>query len=245
MLIEERQRAILEHLKEKPDLKVAELAKILYVSEPTIRRDLTELHTKKLITKRYGGIILGQPTADREIPFLLRENEGSSAKSEIGRRAAELVRDGMVVMLDGSTSAYHLVPYLQNKKDIIVVTSGAKTAIALAEANVKTFSTGGKMIINSYSYVGDGAEDFARRFNADVLFFSCRGVSLDGDMSELSIEEASLRRVMFARAKKKILLATGEKIGQSYFYSMGNVSEIDGIICESELPEQLRFKEIK
>lgn len=244
MLIEERQRAILEHLKEKPDLKVAELAKILYVSEPTIRRDLTELHNKKLITKRYGGITLGQPTADREIPFLLRENEGSSAKCEIGKRAAELIEDGMVVMLDGSTSAYHLVQYIQNKKDIIVVTSGAKTAVALAEANVKTFCTGGKMIINSYSYVGDGAEDFARRFNADILFFSCRGVSLDGDMSELSIEEASLRRVMFTRAKKRILLATKEKIGQSYFYSMGNVSEIDGIICEGELPEELRHKAI-
>ena len=245
MLIEERQRAILEYLKEKPDLKVAELAKLLYVSEPTVRRDLTELHNKKLITKRYGGIILGQPTADREIPFLLRENEGSSAKSEIGRRAAELIEDGMVVMLDGSTSAYHLVPYLQNKKDIIVVTSGAKTAIALAEANVKTFSTGGKMIINSYSYVGDSAEDFARRFNADILFFSCRGVSLDGDMSDLSIEEASLRRVMFTRAKKKILLATLEKFEHSYFYSMGNVSEIDGIICEGDLPCELKFKGIR
>ena len=244
MLIEERQRAILEYLKEKPDLKVAELAKLLYVSEPTVRRDLTELHNKKLITKRYGGIILGQPTADREIPFLLRENEGSSAKSEIGRRAAELVEDGMVVMLDGSTSAYHLVPYLQNKKDIIVVTSGAKTAVALAEANIKTFSTGGKMIINSYSYVGDGAEDFVRRFNADILFFSCRGVSLDGDMSDLSIEEASLRRVMFTRAKKKILLAAKEKFGRSYFYSMGNVSEIDGIICEGDLPEELELKGI-
>ena len=239
MLVEERQRAILEYLKQKPDLKVSELAELLHVSEPTVRRDFTELHNKKLITKHYGGAILNQGTADREIPFLLRENEGSAAKSEMGREAAELIKDGMVIMLDGSTSAYHLVPYLEGKKDLIVVTSGAKTAIALAEANIQTFSTGGKMIIHSFSYVGEEAESFVRRFNADILFFSCRGVSLNGDMSDRSIEEANLRRVMMERSKKKILLCGSEKIGKGYFYSMGNVDRLDGIICERELPDQL------
>jgi DeoR/GlpR family transcriptional regulator of sugar metabolism len=81
--------------------------------------------------------------------------------------------------------------------------------------------------------------------NADILFFSCRGVSLDGDMSDLSIEEASLRRVMFTRAKKKILLTAKEKIGKSYFYSMGNISSIDGIVCEGDLPDEISYKTAK
>ena len=154
MLIGERQRRILEELKRNPQITVKELAILLCVSEPTVRRDFTELHRKGIITKIYGGAILNQGAADREIPFFIRENEKSTAKTEMGAKAAQLVQDGMVVMLDGSTSAYHMVPYLAKFKDIIVITSGAKTAVALAELHIPVFCTGGKMRTNSFSYIG-------------------------------------------------------------------------------------------
>ncbi|MBR2354429.1 MAG: DeoR/GlpR transcriptional regulator [Clostridia bacterium] len=236
MMIGERHRRILEELKKNPEITVRELSILLSVSEPTVRRDFTELHRKGIITKIYGGAILNQGAADREIPFLLRENEKSSVKTEMGAKAAEMVKDGMVVMLDGSTSAYHLVPYLARKKDLIVVTSGAKTAVALAEANIPTFCTGGKMLIHSFSYVGEQAESFVRRINADLLFFSCHGLSDEGQMTERAIEEADLRRAMFGVCKEKILLCDSSKFGKTCFYNMGSVSEIDGIISEKPLP---------
>ena len=239
MLIEERHKRILEALRDNPEITVKELAKMLCFSEPTIRRDFTELHQKGLITKYYGGAILNKRAADGEIPFAMRENEKSSGKTLMGKRAAELVRDGMVIMLDGSTSAYHLVPYLEGYKDIIVVTSGAKTAVALAERNITTFSTGGKMIINSFSYVGQEAEDFVRKINADIMFFSCHGLSLDGVMSDPSVRESNLRRVMMEQCKKKYLLCDGSKFGKSCFYNMGSVCDVDGIISDVEIPASI------
>ena len=239
MLIGERHRRILEELKKKPDITVFELSKILCVSEPTVRRDFTELHRKGIITKIYGGAILNQGAADREIPFFLRENEKSSVKAEIGNLAASLVEDGMVVMLDGSTSAYHLVPYLARKKDIIVITSGAKTAVALAEANVRTFCTGGQMLIHSFSYVGEQAEDFVRNINADILFVSCHGLTPDGYMTDRAIEEANLRKVMFAQARRRVLLCDSSKFGKTCFYNMGSVSDIDDVISETPLPKNI------
>ena len=244
MLIGERQQRILEELKKNPNITVRELAGKLFVSEPTVRRDFTELHQRGLITKVYGGAILNSGAADREIPFFIRANEQSSIKVQMGRAAAELVRDGMVVMLDGSTSSYHIVPYLVQYKDLIVVTSGAKTAVALAEHNVRTFCTGGQMIVHSYSYVGAQAEAFVRGFNADVLFFSCRGLSEDGLMTDQSIEEANLRRVMFECCKKKILLCDSSKIEKTYFYNMGRVDEIDGIVSDKPLPGKLAEKSL-
>lgn len=239
MMVEERQHRILELLKEDPGITVKELSKILFVSEPTVRRDFTELHDKGMITKVYGGAILNSLSADSEIPFLIRENEKTSVKARIGKRAASLVRECMVVMLDGSTSAYHLVPYLAPLKDIIVITSGAKTAVALAEANIKTFSTGGQMLIHSFSYIGEQAENFVRQINADILFFSVAGLDYDGRMSDRAVEEANLRKVMFSSCKKKILLCDSSKFGKTCFYNMGNVADIDGIISETELPESI------
>ncbi len=242
MLIGERQHRILEELEATPNITVTELAQKLFVSEPTVRRDLTELEKRGLITKVYGGAILNRGSADREIPFLLRENEKSAVKSEMGRRAAEYVKDGMVVMLDGSSSAYHLVPYLAKFKDLIVVTSGAKTAVALAEANIRTFCTGGQMRIHSYSYVGDFAADFVKNINADILFFSCHGLTEEGYMTDRAVEESDLRRVMFTVCKKKILLCDGSKFGKTFFYNIGTVSEIDGVVSDRPLPENIRNK---
>ena len=239
MLIEERHRRIIEALQENPEITVKELAQMLCFSEPTIRRDFTELHRKGVITKLYGGAILNKRAADGEIPFAMRENEKSSGKSMMGKQAAKLVRDGDVIMMDGSTSAYHIVPYIADRKDIIVVTSGAKTAVALAEKNITTFSTGGKMIVNSYALVGQEAEDFVRKINADIFFFSCHGLSADGMMSDPSVREANLRRVMMGQCKKKYLLCDGSKFNKSFFYNMGNVSELDGIISDTELPESI------
>ena len=239
MMISERHRQIIEELKKNPDVSVRELSQKLFVSEPTIRRDFTELHQKGIITKVYGGAMLNTEAAYRETPFFLRETEQSITKSEMGKRAAALVQDGDVVMLDGSTSAYHAVAYLSRFKNLTVITSGAKTALAAAEANLRTFCTGGQMIIHSYSYVGKQAEDFVRSVNADVLFFSCHGLDLQGRMSDNAIEEANLRQVMFEHSKRKVLLCDSSKIGKTCFYNMGNVADIDEIISDKELPSAI------
>ena len=239
MMVSQRHRAILTELERKPDITVRELAGLLNVSEPTVRRDFTELAEKGIITKVYGGAILNRGAADREIPFFFRQQEKSTVKSRMGAKAAELVHDVMVVFLDGSTSAFHLVPYLAKKKDIIAVTSGAKTAVALAEANIRTFCTGGQMLIHSFSYVGEQAENFIRSFNADIAFFSCHGLTQEGLMTDPAVEEANLRKVMFQHAKKKILLCDSSKFGKTCFYNVGHISRIDGIISEKELPDSL------
>lgn len=242
MLVNERHNQIIQELRNDPHITVKELAGKLNFSEPTIRRDLTELHRRGIITKYYGGAILNEGTTDREIPFVIRENEKSQTKSEIGMLATKYISDGMVIMLDGSTSAYHLVPYLSRYKDIVVITSGAKTALALAELHIPVFSTGGKMQPNSFAYIGREAEDTVRRYNADIMFFSCRGLSDDGMMSDPAIEESNLRRVMFEKCKQKYLLCDGSKFGKTYFYNMGSVSELDGVISDQPLPESIASK---
>jgi len=239
MLVSERQDQIILELQRQPGITVRELARKLNFSEPTIRRDFTELHRKGLITKRYGGATVNEGAADREIPFVLRQQEKSQTKAQMGLLATKYISDGMVIMLDGSTSAYHLVPYLSRYKDIIVITSGAKTAVALAELHIPVYATGGKMRTNSFSYIGREAEETVRKFNADAVFFSCHGLSEDGMMSDPSIDEANLRQVMFQKCKHKYLLCDSSKFGKTYFYDMGNISALDDVISDAPLPDRI------
>ncbi len=231
MLIAERQQKILEILEQRGRATVEDLVGALYCSAPTIRRDLTAMAQNGLIKKVYGGA-LPLTAGNREIPLVLREQAQSSPKEQIAQQAAARVRDGMVIFMDAGSTVGRMVPYLEGIKDLLVITSGAKTALALAERNVNTLCTGGQLLNHSLSYVGHHAEEFIRRFNADIAFFSCHGLSEEGLLTEPAMEEAQIRQVMLSRAKRKILLCDRSKYGKTYFYTLCHRDEIDEIISE-------------
>jgi len=242
MIISERQQNIVELLRNNPKITVAKLAAKLHVSEPTIRRDFTELAHRGFITKFHGGARVNYKAfPDADIPFILRENEKSVAKSEICHMAINHVRNGMILMLDSSSTVFHIVPYLSQFQNLIVITNGARTAVSLAEQNIRTFCTGGEMVLNSFSYVGKEAEQYVKRFNADLFFFSCRGLTEDGKMTDVSAEEMNIRKAMFEQSKKRILLCDDTKIGNTYFYNFGNAKDVDAII--SNVPFSLHENE--
>ena len=236
----EREDKILSMLAQKNEYSVTELAEKLYISVPTMRRDLIKLEKKGKVIRTHGGVTVIKKSADAKIPFFLREQEQDSAKEVIAKKAAECISDGDTIMLDGTTSAYHIIPYLTKFKNLIVITSGAKASIALGQTGISNISTGGRMLEMGFSYVGDDACRCVENYNADILFFSCRGISMDGWLSDNSIQENTVRRAMMHRAKKKILLCDSSKIGKVYLNNLCHISEIDGIICENELPDSIK-----
>ena len=127
----EREEQILNALLEKDSVRVQELADKLYISVPTLRRDLAKLESMGKIIRTHGGAKLRKSPADKQIPLALREQEQNIAKDVIGQRAAELVTDGDIIMLDASTTAYSIIPYLADFNNLIVITSSAKAAVLL------------------------------------------------------------------------------------------------------------------
>lgn len=231
----ERFERIIDMLKTEQAVSVHNIAKRLFISEATVRRDLAELERQGLVRRVYGGATLVKSNTD--VPLVIRENESAEAKNEIGRRAASLVRENDVILLDASSTAFSIIQYLGDFTNLVVVTNGIKAAMALGEKHIKTFLTGGEMIDNSYSLVGQHAVDMVEHINADLFFFSCRGITVDGRITDSSVDETQLRMKMLRQAKRSVLMAASSKIGKEYFYVMGHVSEIDEVICEKPLPE--------
>ncbi len=229
--MEVRQLELLEILRKEKQATVTYLSKKLFASEATIRRDLTELENLGYLKRVHGGAIIGG-APDREIPFIVREDEQRGAKEIMAEKAAKYLHKGAVVFLDGSSSAKRMVKPLTEVEDVLVVTSGARTALLLAENDIRVICTGGQMITKSFSYVGAHAEECIRSMHADVVFFSCRGLSDSGEMTDVAIEEVNLRRVMLQRAKTKVLLCDSSKFGKEYIYSLGMTDELDAVISE-------------
>ena len=238
----EREKELLDLIMRQERVSIKDLQQREYVSKSTLRRDLIRLEEKGLIVRTHGGVIPVIKAVDTLLPFYLREDEQKNEKQNIAGRAARLVHDGDIIMLDSSTSAYKIVPYLTQFKNLVVISSGARTACLLGELGIKNICSGGEMITNSFSLVGESAIRTVSSYNADIVFFSCRGLSEDGFLSDSSTEENAVRRAMIEHAKRRVLLCSSDKIGQKYLQNICRVSEIDNIICDKELPAEIVAK---
>ena len=209
------------------------LAKRLFSSEPSVRRDLARLEKQNLIKRIHGGAVLEETALSKnKIPFLIREYEQSGAKTLIAQKAIELVNDNDVVFLDASTSCYYLIPFLAAKRNLTVITNGVKALAKLAEYDIQTFSTGGALVNSCLVLVGDEACRTVESFHADIAFFSCRGVSEEGFLTDIAREENIVRKRMIQHSEKAYLLCANEKFGKKYYHNLCHRDEITGIIHE-------------
>ncbi len=236
----EREKELLTTIEKSEYISIDALLKQQYTSISTLRRDLIKLEEKGLIIRTHGGVMAVKNSPDDRISFFLRESEQSEEKKIIAGKAAELINDGDTIMLDASTSAYCVIPYIAERcKEVVVITSGAKASFLLGELGINNICTGGKMITKSFSYVGQIAEKAIQRYNADIAFFSCRGVSDSGYLTDNSVEENDIRRIMIKQAKRKFLLCSSNKFGKTCLNNLCHLSEIDGIISETDIPRSI------
>lgn len=227
----EREDTYIRLLSEK-DHTVTQLANKLFVSEPTVRRDIAVLKKKGLVLCNRGLVTLKTNSPDHRIPMFIRDLENPQQKQQIARRAARHIKDGFVIMLDASTTAYCLLPYLAQFQNIFVITSGSKTAIALAAMGIRTLCTGGEMALGSFSYIGSDAERTLRSYNADIAFFSCRGLTDSGFATDNSIGENAIRRIMIENAKQSYLLCDSSKLGKKYLHTLCSTKQITAVITD-------------
>ena len=232
MSIYNREEQYISLLAQK-SLSVKELSEKLFISEPTVRRDILMLLKKDLVTRKNGIVSLKTSSPDQRIPLFIRHSEHNEAKITIGRKASEKVQDGYVIMLDASTTAFHILPFLTKFKNILVITNGAKTALEAASLGVKTICTGGELTLESFCYVGADAEDILKRYNADIAFFSCRG--LDGTLAtDNSILENSIRKIMIKNSRQSYLLCDSTKLSKKYLNTLCDTRNLAGVITDKK-----------
>lgn len=236
MLKEERWERMLAVIAEKGYVSVQRLADTLYVSMPTVRRDLTELEHRGLVIRSHGGVKL-PGEGHSQIPIGFRHNFKIQEKRRLCEAAAELVRDGFVIYIDPSTTFLRIADLLADKKGIIVVTNSVLCATSLIDAGVRTFCTGGELGGVAYSFTGGKAEAFAADFNYDIAFFSSYGVNERGVITDTSEREITLRRVVMKQSKCNVYVCSGEKFSISTPFNFAPLDAMDVVITDTKVPE--------
>ena len=232
----ERQQKIVNYLTHTPIAKVGELAKHLYTSEASIRRDIAVLESEGIVTKVYGGVILSQYQNEVQ-PAEIRKSSNSEAKNQIARKAAELIHDGDTIIFDNSSTVSGLCKYIKKCKNLNIITNKVHICNELRDTDINVYCTGGEYFKKRDCFLGPYAEEFLSTIHADALFFSCKGLSDEGILTDVSESEISMRKLMMKQAQKTYFLCDSSKLGTTYTFKLCDVNDITGIICDKELPE--------
>lgn len=233
MIKEERYDKILEIIDEENYTSAVSLSKRLFVSLPTIRRDLAELQKRNLIHRSHGGA--KKVNTDHVVmPLDFRRTENTSEKRRVSKEAAKLIRDNNIIFIDASSTAACLAEYVSQKKSVTVVTNSIPLSLALIQKGVKTFCTGGEIQSTSIGYAGYYAEAFLRNFNFDIMFFSCTGINERGTVVDTSNAETMLRKVAAELSRTVVFLCDHTKFSASAPYNVIDTDDIDLIVCNSE-----------
>ncbi|HET7385294.1 MAG TPA: DeoR/GlpR family DNA-binding transcription regulator [Nocardioidaceae bacterium] len=227
----EREDAILHEAQLHGRVSVDALAQRFDVSEVTIRKDLDALSRRSLIRRIRGGAIaigLGE-----ENTFAERVREQAAVKQAIGRHAAQLVSDGDVIVVDASSTAYYLALQILDRRDLIVVTDGIKTATLLMErSNATIVMPGGVLRRASGSMVGSFNNSLEGRGRIGKGFFGVAAISQDLGLLGLSVEEAETKKSMVHACEEVYGLFISSKVQGFGLHPFASPKEIKGLFTD-------------
>ena len=232
-----QEKELLNILQETQYASVEDLAKKLHTSTSTIRRALNALQAKGLITRTHGGAKLNDENSFSP-SFTYRIHQNSLEKKKIALTAIKLIKNGDIIFLDGTTSAFFIAEYLGEFENIRVITNGIDTLSLLSKNNIQAYSTGGYVNKeNRSALIGKYAENMVENFHADIVFFSAQSVSNAGEIYDCFEEENFIRKAMIKNAKVKVLLCDSTKIGKTSPYHLCSIHDIDYIVSNQPLPD--------
>ena len=236
MSISKRQEQILELLEENGFLSVERLSELTYTSPSSIRRDLVQLQNHSLIKRTHGGAAVARDM-NRAVPLSSRMAQNITQKRQIAKKAAALLHDGQSVMLDGSSTAGFLVPYIAKHKDMLVFTNNMLTAINAINYGILTHCIGGTSVNCSAVLSGSEAYRAVAHITPDILFFSSQSLDESGVIRDPIAEENYIRSLMLENAKYSVFLCDSGKFGTSSLYRLTTLDQIDACVFDRDYPD--------
>ncbi len=239
---EERHKKIFDLIKEEGRITVKELSSIFNISGVTIRNDLKVLSDNGYILRTHGGAIYSEQNGT-ELPINIRKNKQKDCKVNIGKKAASLVTDGEVIFIDASTTACEMVPFLEGKNEVTVITNSLDVAYRLAlSTNLNIIILGGTIRRKSLSVVGGEIENIFPDVNISKAFFGAWGISIKEGLTDVNPKEIKIKKNVVFRSKTIIGLIDSSKWGKVSFGTFVQTEQLDIIITDEKAPEEIEKK---
>ncbi|MCL5985121.1 MAG: DeoR/GlpR family DNA-binding transcription regulator [Actinobacteria bacterium] len=241
MLAEERREYILELLNKDGSLSVPEIAKMLKISDSTIRRDLNKLARDGQLRRTHGGA-LRLESVGLELIYDVQKELFVNEKRRIGTRAAKLIEDGDVVLIEAGTTGLELARNIDKNLNLTVITNGPDIAIALRKlgAKINVILTGGILRAETCSLIGPHAERLLEEVHVDKAFIGITGLTVEEGLTMANPLEAHLRKKMISSAKEVIAIGDNSKFGRVSMNFVASIEDLDIVVTDDKLSSDIK-----
>lgn len=243
-----RRQMIAEAVMTAGTMRIEELTERFDISLMTAHRDLDELISRGLLRKT-RGIVSAAPTSLIEASDVYRTSREAAEKEAIAEAAAQFVESGEAIFFDDSTTVLKMVPHLQSKAPLTIITNSLTLMNEVkGMRDLTLLGLGGQYHNWCNAFMGRMTTKEAAGLRADKLFLSMAAIT-DELVFHQSPEMIETKRAMFDAAAARILLVDHTKFERRALHSFGPLTDFDIVIVDDRTSadhiKRLRDKGIK
>ena len=234
----ERRSQLLDMIRIRGFASLDELVRELGVSQSTVRRDLDALEEHGSAKRTHGGVLYagGMP---RLAEFDERQPANWAAKRAIAARAAEAIRDGETVLLDGGTTTYEVARLLVGRSLQVVTNSLPVANLFASEARSDLVLLGGYVSPRTGVCLGPYANELLGRLHVTTTILSAAGIAEDG-LFNAHLLLAETEQAMLKAAGRVIVVADSSKFGRKSLTLVSGLDGIDVVVSDDGLSPRWR-----
>lgn len=236
MLTEKRHEILLEAVNRRGSVRLNELCQLLQSSESTVRRDLSLLAEKGLLTKvRGGAMALNENLTSVEHNMDEKSLLYVQEKDAIAKYAAGLVVDGDFVYIDAGSTTEKIIASL-TAKHVTFVTNAFLHARKLAQRGYQVFVPAGEIKASTEAIIGTRCQMSLQNYNFTKCFMGVNGISLSGGFSTPDQNEAGIKTTVMNHSREIYVLADHSKFDKITSVTFASLNR--GIIITDKLQNE-------
>ncbi|MBL8905228.1 MAG: DeoR/GlpR transcriptional regulator [Rhizobiales bacterium] len=234
----ERQRLIVDLLKDRPFATVKDLLDVLRVSPATIRRDIAKLSKLGAVRKVFGGIASAgaKEQPDRLSARSFEENQmlAVDAKRAIAREAEKLVRDGDAIIIHGGSTCY-LFALRFARRNVRIYTNSLPLASRLYQDGDCHLTLAGGEFYREPGII-HSLRPAEPDFYASKFFLGAQGIGPKGIMESHPLIVRETQRLL-TLADELVVLADSRKFAVRARYTPVPLSRISTLVTDDGLAD--------
>jgi len=235
MILNPRQRRLLDAVRQNVTVSVEALAQQLDVTPQTVRRDVKLMQEAQLLARYHGGV--GLPSSVENIDYRERQTLNSDAKRRIATAVAARVPHGCSLLINIGTTTEEVARALSRHQGLHVVTNNLNVAATLADnPDCEVIVAGGVVRGRDRGIVGEATIDFIRQFKVDIGIIGISGIDEDGSLRDYDAREVKVAQTIIGQSRAVWLVADQGKFFRKALVRLAHLSQIDVLYTDAAPP---------
>ncbi len=230
-----RSEELLALVRRRGRIEVSESARVLSVSQETVRRELRKLEAQGLVRRSYG-LAFPVETSSFETALSQRQQSFPEEKARIAAEVARRLGEAQTIFVDEGFQPLLAARALPRDRELTVVTSSLPVATELsARPNVQVIVIGGRVRGKTLGVVDGSAVDMLRTFRLDLGLIGANGVTVEDGLTTPDPAVASVKAAAIEVSRRRIFIGAHHKFGVTSFVRFAGLDDFEAMITGRQL----------